>query len=247
MKSSLIAFSCYICLLLSAQTSLAQEKQISLSYVNYPPYYGETLENGGPITEIIVSAFNKQGYSVSLELLPWSRALEWTKEGKYDGIFTAWFREERKEFFAFSSPLPANEVVLFKLKERDISYQNYSDLKPYSIGVVRGYANPQGFDEAGLKLAAVTTDKQNFMKLAGSRIDLALADKATGKYLIKTEIPDMVDKIDWIEPPLKIDTQHIMFSKQAAHYLRKLEDFNKGLATITASGELENILQKHGM
>ena len=57
----------------------------------------------------------------------------------------------------------------------------------------------------------------------------------------------MVDKIDWIEPPLKIDNQHIMFSKQAANYLRKLEDFNKGLATITASGELDNILKKHGM
>lgn len=247
MQNALITLSCYICLLFASSTAFAQEKSVSLSYINYPPYYGEMLENGGPITEIIVSAFNSQHYNVKLELLPWSRALEWTKEGKFDGIYTAWFREARKEFFAFSDPLPANEVVLFKLKERNINYQSYADLKPHSIGVVRGYANPRGFDEAGLKLAPVTSDKQNFMKLASSRIDLALADKATGNYLIRSQIPDMLGKIDWIEPPLKIDNQHIMFSKQAANYLTKLQDFNKGLEAITASGELDKILKKHGM
>ena len=121
------------------------------------------------------------------------------------------------------------------------------DLKPYSIGVVRGYANPPGFDEAGLNLAAVTTDKQNLLKLADERIDLALVDKAVGKYILKTELPvDAAALIDWIEPPLKIENQYIIFSKKAADFRLKHEAFNKGLQAITESGELQRILEKHG-
>ena len=128
MKKSLITLISLISLSIFVCSALAQEKNVSLSYVSYPPFYGKAMENGGPITEIIVQAFKVQGYQVKLEQLPWSRALEWTKEGKYDGIYSAWFREDREEFFVFSDPLPANEIVLFKHKNKDITHQEYADL-----------------------------------------------------------------------------------------------------------------------
>ncbi|KZY31157.1 MULTISPECIES: ABC transporter substrate-binding protein [unclassified Oleiphilus] len=195
MKSLLFSTNLALLGLLTATLAYSSEKQVSLSYVDYPPYYGKTLENGGPISEIISAAFKLKNYKVTKEQLPWSRALEWTKEGKFDGIYTAWYRKDREKDFAYSAELPANKVVLFKRKDAQINYQSYSDLKPYTIGVVRGYANPPGFDEAGLTLAPVTTDKQNLLKLSASRIDLVLVDKALGNYIIKTQIPDMANQL----------------------------------------------------
>lgn len=247
MKFSLLQFKLSLLCIIFTSVALANEKSVSLSFVDYPPYYSQDLQNDGPISEIIALAYKKQGYKVSTEQLPWARALEWTKEGKYDGIYTAWYREDRKEHFAFSSPLPANEIVLFKHKNTQVNFKSYADLKPYLIGIVRGYANPPGFDDAGLKTAAVTSDKQNLLKLSDSRIDLALVDKATGNHIIRTKIPAMQEKLDWVSPPLKVDPQYIMFSRKAPNFETKLNDFNAGLKQITDSGELQEILDKHGL
>ncbi len=241
-----------ILILLSLQTAysklLAEEKTVSLSYVSYPPYYSEDLQNGGPLSEIIVAAFADQGYSVKREQLPWSRAIKWTADGKYDGIYTAWYRVERESDFVFSTALPGNELVLFKHKKHQISYKEFTDLKGYSIGVVRGYVNPPGFDNAGLDLAEVTTDKQNILKLSDARIDLALLDKALGNYILRTELPpEKAMEIDWIEPTIKIEPQYVMFSKKAKNYLEKQEAFNRGLKSLTESGELKRIFERHRM
>jgi hypothetical protein len=50
-----------ICLIYSLPTG-ANENKVVLAYVDYPPYYGKSLENGGPITEIIVQAYKQVGY-----------------------------------------------------------------------------------------------------------------------------------------------------------------------------------------
>jgi polar amino acid transport system substrate-binding protein len=239
--------STLFCLFLVSSFAYAHEKKVSLTYLNYPPYCSQHLENGGPMTEIILSAFEHQGYEVSLEQLPWKRAFEWTKEGKFDGIFTGWYRDERTEHFAYSSALPPNEIVLFKQKETEIEFTSYDDLRPYTIGIVNGYANPEGFDEAGLNVAPVIEDKQNILKLGSARIDLALVDKATGNHIIRTQFPHLENKLDWLEPPLKTETQHIMFSRNAEGYQQKVEDFNAGLKHITETGKLQEILNKHGM
>lgn len=226
---------------------LAGERSISLSYLDYPPFCGEKLLNGGPMTEIITAAFQNQGYAITLEQLPWSRALKWTKEGDFDGIFTAWYRDARLEDFSYSSPLPDNQLVLFKRKTDNIQYEKLEDLKPYSIGVVRGYANPPNFEAANLNLEVVNTDRQNLLKLSQSHIDLALIDKEVGRYILRSEFPEIADKLDWIEPAIHTEKQYLMFSKARPDYEQKREDFNLGLKNIKASGLYQTILTKHGL
>ncbi len=62
---------------------------------------GKDLEGHGFMTELIVEAFARVGYDVTVKFLPWKRGLESAKSGKYDGLFTVWYprlgklREER--------------------------------------------------------------------------------------------------------------------------------------------------------
>lgn len=235
-----------VALLIYAFPAEANDNKVVLAYTDYPPYYGKSLENGGPITEIIIKAYNKVGFEVELKFVPWERGLQGAKEGIYDGIFTAWYRKEREQWFVFSAPLPPNEVGFFKRAGENIKFDSFEDLKHYRIGVVQGYSNPSSFKEANLKTYAVKTDKQNLLKLAVGRIDLAYTDKALGRYIIRTEALQHIKQLEWIDPAVEVLNQYLMLSKKTKDFKIKVEAFNLGLKKLSESGEMNKILAKHG-
>jgi len=240
---------CVVCSLLMslAMPALAQEKKVALVASEFPPFSGEQLPNGGPVIEITVEAFKKVGYQVEVTFLPFARQIEYAKNGEVDGIIMLWHTKEREEWSLFSDPLPACRIGFYKRKSDTISFSTYADLKPYKIGIVRGYANPPGFDEAKLNTDAVTFDQQNLQKLQANRIDLALIDKWVAQYLIRTKFPQFEAELEWMDPPLQITQQYLAISKKVANYEQKSRDFNQGLKELTDEGGVTRILEKHGL
>ncbi len=223
------------------------ERRVLLAATEYPPYYGAKLPNQGVITEIIREAFKQSGYAVVIRFLPWKRALEATRRGEFDALYSAWYREDRTRWFAFSEPLPiANQIGFFKRVDRRIAYRSIADLKPYKIGIVRGYSNPVEFDRAGLDTEAVTDDRLNMKKLAIGRLDLVLIDRVIGQHIIDTELPESAGLLEWINPPLKTDEQYLIFSKKAAEFSAKRKAFNQGLRHIVGTGKAARIIKRHG-
>jgi polar amino acid transport system substrate-binding protein len=221
-------------------------KQVMLAATEYPPYYGELLPDQGVITEIIRAAFKQAGYDVKVKFLPWKRALEMTRKGEFDALFTGWYRKAREQWFAFSDPLPiSNEIGFYKRKDRNISYKTIEDLRPYKIGVVRGYSNPLEFEQAKLATEEVTEDRLNIQKLAVGRIDLVLIDKIIGRHIMDTELPESAQKLEWLDPPLRKDDQYLLFSKIVDDYREKIADFNRGLRQIIEAGIVKAIVAKH--
>ncbi|ABC31084.1 ABC-type amino acid transport/signal transduction systems, periplasmic component/domain [Hahella chejuensis KCTC 2396] len=223
----------------------AEERQVILAATEYPPYYGEHLESKGFITEIIFTAFQRVGYDVEVKFLPWKRAYGMAQAGDYDGVYTGWFRKSREQWFEFSDPLPANELGFYALKERNISYVALNDLQPYKIGVVRGYVNPPEFEQARLNTIEVTEDRQNVLSLSRGWIDLVLIDKFMGQYIINTEFPDSAHKFIWLDPPIKVENQYLMFSRKAKNFLKTSQDFNHGLKQLAQEGKIDAIIAKH--
>ncbi|MEO1193502.1 MAG: transporter substrate-binding domain-containing protein [Pseudomonadota bacterium] len=236
-----------VCVLVfAANASAAEKRLLKIAATEYPPYYSEALEDGGFMTEIITKAFSREGYDLTVRFLPWKRALESTKRGEYDGLFTVWYRPEREEWFLFSEPLPANELGFFRQKDEAVSYEKLEDLKGKTIGVVRGYASPAGFEEAGLKTAQAKDDEQNLAKLLRGRVDLALIDRVVGTHIINTLLPEAKEELVWVEPPVAVDIQYLVISKEAEDHTDIMADFNKGLSAIEADGTLTAIMAKHG-
>jgi len=230
---------------LVASSSAWTADKVTIAYVDYPPYYSESLPDQGPLLQIIKEAFALVGISVSAEQMPWSRALKWTKEGKYDALCCAWYREDRLEHFHYSGSLPGNELVFFKLSGRDIKFDGFSSLKNYQIGVVRDYATPEGMVEAGLFLQVANSDEQNFKKLLGKRIDLALMDKAQGRFIAASAFPDQKQKFAPVAPAINLEPQYLVLSKAVTHSDELLNSFNKGLAQLKSSGRFQEILEFH--
>jgi polar amino acid transport system substrate-binding protein len=244
MKKYIVSITCL--LLLIAISAMAEEKKVVLGSSEYPPFFGKNLPDQGVLTEITVEAFKKMGYQVEVRFLPFARVLSHGKQGTIDGIIVLWHTKEREQWFAFSDPLPSNLIGFYKRKDKSINFTTYADLMSYRIGVVRGYANPAGFDEAKLQTLEVTFDLQNLQKLQKGRIDLAIIDKWVAQYLIQTEFAEFAAELEWIEPPLETKPQYITFSKKAPGYEQKLLDFNQGLKQLIEEGGVKAILAKHG-
>jgi polar amino acid transport system substrate-binding protein len=227
----------------------AQEyKTARLASIEYPPYTSDKLKNGGYLTEIIVEAFKIEGYQIEITYLPWARALRLTQEGQYDGLTDMWYREKREKWFIFSPPISANEVVFFKRKGYPFAFTSYENLKPFRIGVVRGYANPPEFEKERpvLQVQEVTDEFINLKKLIRGRIDLAIMDKRLGIYTLASKLPDYIDYIEPSETVLKHDPLHVGFSRMVNGIQLKVEAFKRGLEKIKKNGTVDKIIVRHG-
>lgn len=226
-------------------TALAAET-VTLVTTEYPPYYAASLPDKGVVAAITSAAFKKVGYDVTVEFLPWARAVSEVEKGTYDGLLGVWHSAERERFIAYSDPLIDNEIGLVALKDRNISYKALSELKPYRVGTVRGYANPTSFVEAGLTTDEANDDLTNLKKLVAGRIDLALIDKGLSDYLIAGQMPDSKGAVVWLDPPVSKIPMFNGFAKNKAGHEKRTADFARGLAELRASGEFTAIVQKFG-
>jgi polar amino acid transport system substrate-binding protein len=233
--------------LINASQALASEDSISLSAAEYPPYYSKDLPNYGPVTELIVRAFNKSGYEVNIHFYPWLRGELLAQNGTHDGMIPPWHSKEREAAFVFSEPLFQNELYFYKQKNTHITFNHLQDLKKYRIGSVKGYANPAKLTNAGIKFEDVLLDRQNLLKLSIGRLDLALIDVKVAEFLIKTDTTIDPTTIERMEPMIESKMQFLTISKKTENYQKKLTDFNEGLKQLRSSGEYDKILSKHGL
>ena len=238
--TGLLILSC--CMALNA-------KEVTLTSMSYPPFYGEKLENNGPLIEVIVQSFKNAGYKTRIIFAPWKRAITIARQGKTaDGMVGVWHNKERANDFLYSDPIFPNKVGFYKHKSNAIIFENYTDLvsKGYKLGSVRGYIFPKGLKESGIEIELVTDDLQNLKKLALGRVDLVVVDKDYARFIL-TDNPQVAKEIEWMGPILAEFQQHLIISRKTPNALKTISDFNKGLRILQQTGDFKKIFKKHGL
>jgi polar amino acid transport system substrate-binding protein len=219
---------------------------VQLVSTEYPPYMGAALPNGGITVDIVTRAFRRAGYEPTVTFRPWARALEEAKDGQYDGVVFVWRSPDRAKWLAFSDALPTNQIGLYKLKSEAIPFHTLADLRPYLIGVGRGYANPAAFEAAGLNTENGLDDGENLRKLAAHRLDMVLIDRGVAAYLLGTSLARFADELEWIDPPIEEQVQYLGMPFNRPGSAAKLEAFNRALAMLHADGTIGNLLAELG-
>ena len=231
-------------LLLSAEQGYSEE--VVLTAINYPPFYGETLDGDGPFTEVIVDSFKAVGYSVRIVYQPWKRAMATAREGtQAHGMVGVWHTQEREKAFLFSDPILPNKMAFFKRRDTNIVFTSYSNLaaRGYKLGLVRGYAAPKGLLESNIPIEFVTQDIQNIQKLAAGRIDLVVLDKNYANYVLQDH-PKMAAAIEGMTPILETIQQHLVISRNIENAQTIMFDFNRGLKRLRNNGEFQKYSDK---
>lgn len=231
-------------IILVCMKSFAQE--VVLSSLNWEPYIGENLENQGYVAEIAKEAFAKEGYNIKIKFYPWKRTVESARLGKVDGYFPEYYSQDVEKDFYFSDEFMGGPLGLFYLKKNKIDFDGtMQSLKPYEIGVVRGYVNTEQFDNATyLHKQEVKDDATNVLKLIKGRIDLFVADQYVILNILKQTSPDKKDEFEFVA--LENKPLYICFPKSKPKSKILLQKFNSGLKKMMSDGTLERILKKHG-
>ncbi|MDQ7836385.1 MAG: transporter substrate-binding domain-containing protein [Humidesulfovibrio sp.] len=227
--------------------SSAWAGSVKLATLDWEPYISHAMPGNGFVAEVVREAFKRQGQDAKFEFMPWARVVAVAKKGEVDGYLPEYYAKELEKDFLLSDPFPAGPLGFFKLKSKAITWKTLDDLKPYSIGVVRGYVNTAEFDaRKDLKKDEVDEDTLNLRKLVAGRIDLMVADKYVGLYLAKKDIPGDASKIEFMSPVLENKELFVCFPKSKPGSKALRDAFNQGLSSMKADGTLKAIMQKNG-
>lgn len=207
----------------------------------WPPYLGESLPHRGLASRIVTEAFAVTGIEVEYGFFPWSRALKLAEIGEWDAAAVWLPSPERSLAFRVSDPVIDARYVFFHLRERKFSWKSVADLKGLKIGATISYHYGKEFQDAEkagiISVERVPTDEQNLKKLLLGRIDIFPMDDIVGREMLKSILPpEKADSVSFHPTPLHSDPLCLMISRRIPGSAELAAKFNRGLATLRASG-----------
>lgn len=233
-----------LCLLLCCKAAVAGQT-INLATTDYPPYFSPALPNDGVVAAITRAALAKRGYSLQLHYRPWARLMAEVHSGQFDGVMAVWYQPERADYLQYSAPLVNTVIGFYARHDKPLEVAKLAALKPYVIGVVRGYKNPDAFDAAKLQVDPANDDLTNLKKLAAGRLDLVLIDKVLANSLLPALSSAQVAKIHWQDPPVAVMPLYVGFTRGRPDSANLTAEFNRGLLALHKSGEFAKLLQQY--
>lgn len=244
-------------ILLSALLTLpttATADTITLVADEWCPYNCEPdSDRPGYMIEIAQNIFGKTGHTVVYKNLNWSRSIEDTRQGKYDGIVGA-TKPEAEDFIYPEENLGSSANSFFVSQQSKWRYQGIKSIETVRIAVIKDYEYGELLDlyitdnKSNLKKVQIATGdtalEKNFTKLVNGRIDVVIEDGAVGHYTIKEQ--GLSDRVQYAGNDGDPSDLYIAFSPNNKNSKSYAEILSLGIAELRASGELKKILEKYG-
>ena len=193
-------------------------------------------------------ALKRAGYRSKVSMVPWSRALNGTRNGAYDLIICAWRSKEREREFYFSDPYVENRIVFLKPSGSTWNYTGLTSLRGKRIGVIRDYAYSDTFNKSDVFQRDASGEfVANVLKLVSGRIDLTLEDEFVARFEIARSLPEQRARVDYSPTPLSTNTCQSAMSRENPEAGFILVAMNRALAHMYSEGVIEKILGVHGL
>lgn len=221
---------------------------ITLATMNWEPFYGEKLPENGFFAALSREAFKRCGFELKLVFLPWKRALTLAKNGEYDGLLGAYYSEERTRYFHFPNSVSRNEEVFVKKKGRPIPFSRLEDLKPYTIGTLRGGAQSEDLLKHGLVIKETNDYESSIKKLNANRIDLLLIGKQAFYFILtnQDDLRPLKENFDILAPPYKFYDLYCPITRKRPDGKSITTSFNRALREMRIDGTYDRILSRFG-
>lgn len=245
-KKRIITFVAFMCAIIMSSSAWAGGT-VKAGTVEWAPYYGKDLNDGGFMTEITRKALKRAGWDYQIEFMAWNRAIGLCKQGKLDMVQGAYFSEEREKEFLVTDSYAASELVFFAKTGSGISYQKLEDLKGKKVGLIKGWTYPDSITKASF-LTIEYTDKteSNIKKLIAGRVDLIVGSRKVVIDVANRKVPGKIDQLVILDPPITKNPLINVISRKTANGKDVVDAFNKGLKMIQEDGTYDAILKKHG-
>ncbi|MDM8350778.1 transporter substrate-binding domain-containing protein [Pseudomonas sp. sp1636] len=215
---------------------------------SWPPFTDQRLLNNGLAVDLVSRALGRAGYATDYAQVPWARAVRGLQRSDYDVLISAWYSDERASFGYFSQPYLVNRIRLLRRKGSRIRFEQLSDLYPYRIAVMRGYAYSAEFNaDPLLRKVSVGSFASAARMLQAKRVDLTLEDEIVVRYHFGRELSAIRDELEFLPQPLSENGLHILIRRSHPDHQRIAEAFNQAIGAMRADGSYAAILQRHGL
>ena len=211
--------------------------------------YLRNLPHKGLFNRIVKASFALEGVTATFEVMSPTKIFKLIKMGKLDAS-AAWTEtEKRKHFAVFSTPIYLSNTVLFYRTEEPVIWDELSVSNPVTIGITKTYFYGEEFDKAKreglISVQEAHSNKINFKKLLGKRIDAFPVALAVGKDLLNLNFyKRQRQSLSYSSRSLYNEPMSVMFSKNIANNTDLVAQFNRGFETLKASGEYEKMIQE---
>ena len=234
--------------LLLAGPATAQQKPVTITVGDWPPYISEKQKHDGVIAHLIKDIFADEGIEVTIRFLPWGRAYQETARGQFSATGVWMHKSEREADFHYSEPVLTEKFVFFHRAVWDFQWKTLEDLREYRIGGGVKYSYGPQFDaalESGmLNIERVPNIRQNFAKLLVGRIDIFPEEINVGYASLRDHFAaEKQQQITHHKKALLNNLSYLLFPRSRPDSLILLERFNKRLKIYRAEGLYDRYLQ----
>jgi len=237
--------SLLFCTLLTVNT-LVYADEFKMATGDWAPLTHSSDPKSQMLEHLVSAAFALEDATVSYEYFPWKRCLYNVENGQFEGSFP-WFKTPaREEIFNFpATPLYIDETVFFHLAETPFDWTVIEDLKKYQVGVTTGFERVDSYKKLGILAQEVPEEYLNFEKLLAGRIDVYETSEAVGYSIIKERFSAEDAARFTRHPTAREESEYfLLFSKTAINSQSAMEQFERGLQKIQASGRYDEIVKQ---
>lgn len=206
----------------------------------------DSEKEGGWLVEVTTEAMRRMNYDVTVRYMPWARALQTVSAGQAEALLGAYYTRERAAKMLYTASIGSSDVMFFKLRTANISYQRLEDLSGHVIGTINGASYTPEFDHAAfLRKEPAQNFNTNIRKLLLGRVELILEKRSVMAKALQELSPEVAEQIVALDKPLVSARFYNAFSMSFPDAERKVADFNTGLALIASDGTLQKIMAKN--
>jgi polar amino acid transport system substrate-binding protein len=227
---------------------------VTIATEEFSPFTSETLKGNGIDCDIIRQALKVSGMEVQFMFVPAARSLKMAQDGEAVASLPWTKRPGREEDFLFSEPVIKKDCeVFFTLKgtpfDWDAASRKYERLKGKSVGAVIAYNYGDPFETAEkdrtIHVERVSTDKINFDKLFGKRVDAIIAKRMVGKFILDN-LYTAEQRSQIVQFNENNDTQEndfLVVSKKNPEAEKVLKAVNAGIQELKRSGKYDEMIK----
>ena len=168
--------------------TLAPAQSLKMIADNWAPYTDAEGTSPGFMTEMAQAAIAKAGFTVTYELVPWTRAVAQVKEGKADLLLAVLGDQVKTEgLISCSEPFAFTTTDLYTLKTSTWTYKDISSMEGQSLGAIQDYEygdelNPyvKKYAKDDTRVAFSTGDipiQTSIRKLVAGRVTVLVDDR----------------------------------------------------------------------
>ena len=239
---------------LVAPTKLAAE-EIILSADPWPPFNTEPgSKNEGYLIDVAREVFEPLGHQVTYTCVPWKRALDGTRSGRYTGAVGA-STTDASGFIFPNEELARNVLAFYTLADNPWRFEGPESIASVTIGVAAGYDYRRWLNDyirihagdAGRVqvIAGKNPLKLNLKKLLLERIDVVVDSEAVIRYTAKQM--NVLEKIKPAGYGVEPAYIYIAFSPALPRSDALARQLSDGIVQLRHSGRLQAILDRYGL